>query len=91
MGTKHFPKGLDGRQRDADGRIRKKRSDTKVATLRKEYSHRRDRQQIPCQLPGAAFCACHCSQRRSAAGVNSACGSLPPMTNIRMCSASGSS
>lgn len=37
MGTKHFPKGLDGRQRDADGQIRKKRSDTKVATLRKEY------------------------------------------------------
>jgi len=37
MRTKHFPKGLDERQRDADGRIRKKRSDTKVATLRKEY------------------------------------------------------
>lgn len=37
MRTKHFPKGLDGRQRDADGRIRQKRSDTKVATLRKEY------------------------------------------------------
>jgi len=33
----HFPKGLDGRQRDSDGQIRKKRSDTKVETLRKEY------------------------------------------------------
>ena len=37
MATKHFPKGLDGRQRDRDGEIRKKRSDTKVDTLRKEY------------------------------------------------------
>jgi hypothetical protein len=37
MAVKHFPKGLDGRQRDSDGQIRKKRSDTKVATLRKEY------------------------------------------------------
>ena len=37
MATKHFPKGLDGRQRDADGEIRKKRSDTLVSTLRKEY------------------------------------------------------
>lgn len=35
--TKHFPKGLDGRQRDQDGEIRRKRSDTKVETLRKEY------------------------------------------------------
>jgi len=35
--TKHFPKGLDGRQRDRDGEIRHKRSDTKVETLRKEY------------------------------------------------------
>jgi hypothetical protein len=35
--TKHFPKGLDGRMRDADGEIRKKRSDTLVSTLRKEY------------------------------------------------------
>lgn len=34
---KHFPQGLDGRQRDRDGEIRKKRSDTKVDTLRKEY------------------------------------------------------
>jgi len=37
MATKHFPKGLDGRQRDRDGEIRKKRSDTKVKTLRDEY------------------------------------------------------
>jgi len=37
MGSKHFPKGLDGRQRDQDGQIRQKRSDTKVATLREEY------------------------------------------------------
>ena len=35
--TKHFPKGLDGRQRDQDGEIRKKREDTLVGTLRKEY------------------------------------------------------
>ena len=37
MAIKHFPKGLDGRQRDKDRQIRQKRSDTKVATLRKEY------------------------------------------------------
>jgi len=35
--TKHYPKGLDGRQRDADGEIRQKRGDTLVRTLRKEY------------------------------------------------------
>lgn len=35
--TKHFPKGLDGRMRDGDGEIRKKRSDTLVNTLREEY------------------------------------------------------
>ena len=35
--TKHFPKGLDGRMRDEDGEIRKKRSDTLVRTLRDEY------------------------------------------------------
>lgn len=35
--TKHFPTGLDGRQRDMDGQIHQKRSDTKVETLRKEY------------------------------------------------------
>ena len=34
---KHYPTGLDGRQRDRDGEIRKKRSDTKVETLRLEY------------------------------------------------------
>jgi hypothetical protein len=37
MATKHFPKGLDNRMRDQDGEIRKKRSDTKVETLRKTY------------------------------------------------------
>ena len=37
MATKHYPKGLDGRQRDKSGGIRKKRSDTKVKTLRVEY------------------------------------------------------
>lgn len=37
MATKHFPKGLDDRMRDRDGEIRKKRSDTKVETLRKTY------------------------------------------------------
>lgn len=35
--AKHFPKGLDDRMRDQDGEIRKKRSDTQVGTLRKEY------------------------------------------------------
>lgn len=35
--TKHFRKGLDGRQRDQDGEIRQKRSDTMVGTLRKTY------------------------------------------------------
>ena len=35
--TKHFPKGLDNRMRDADGEIRRKRSDTLVRTLRDEY------------------------------------------------------
>jgi hypothetical protein len=34
---KHYPKGLDGRMRDRDGEIRKKRSDTLVETLRREY------------------------------------------------------
>jgi len=37
MKHKHYPKGLDGRQRDEDGRIREKRGDTEVGTLRKEY------------------------------------------------------
>lgn len=35
--TKHYPKGLDGRQRDQNGEIRKKRGDTLVGTLRNEY------------------------------------------------------
>ena len=35
--TKHVPKGLDGRMRDGDGEIRKKRNDTLVRTLRDEY------------------------------------------------------
>jgi hypothetical protein len=35
--TKHFRKGLDDRMRDRDGEIRKKRSDTLVGTLRREY------------------------------------------------------
>ncbi len=37
MATRHFPKGLDNRQRDQDGEIRRKRSDTLVRTLRAEY------------------------------------------------------
>lgn len=32
-----YPKGLDDRQRDQDGEIRKKRDDTLVKTLRDEY------------------------------------------------------
>lgn len=37
MSTKHYPKGLDGRERDKNGQIREKRGDTRVGTLRKEY------------------------------------------------------
>jgi hypothetical protein len=37
MKGQHFPKGLDGRMRDGDCEIRKKRSDTLVRTLRGEY------------------------------------------------------
>jgi hypothetical protein len=37
MAKKHFPVGLDHRMRDHDGEIRKKRSDTKVETLRDTY------------------------------------------------------
>ena len=33
----HCNDGLDGRCRDADGEIRRKRSDTLVGTLRQEY------------------------------------------------------
>jgi len=32
-----FTKGLDGRQRDLDGRIREKNGGTRVHTLRDEY------------------------------------------------------
>jgi len=34
---KHYPKGLDGRERDKDGQIREKNGNTLVRTLRKEY------------------------------------------------------
>jgi hypothetical protein len=37
MSNKHYPKGLDGRERDQNGQIREKRGDTRVETLRKEY------------------------------------------------------
>ncbi len=37
MAEKHFPKGLDGRMRDKNGEIYKKRGDTQVSTLREEY------------------------------------------------------
>jgi hypothetical protein len=37
MAAKHYPKGLDGRQRDHDGEIRHKRKDTLVGSLRGEY------------------------------------------------------
>jgi hypothetical protein len=37
MTKRHFPKGLDGRMRDENGEIHKKRGDTLVKTLRKEY------------------------------------------------------
>ncbi len=37
MAKNHFPTGLDNRMRDHDGEIRKKRSDTKVETLRETY------------------------------------------------------
>ncbi|HTX25062.1 MAG TPA: hypothetical protein VMD03_10430 [Steroidobacteraceae bacterium] len=35
--SRHFPKGLDNRQRDQDGEIRHKRRDTLVGTLRRTY------------------------------------------------------
>jgi hypothetical protein len=35
--SKHYPKGLDGRQQDRNGQIREKRSDTLVGTLRRTY------------------------------------------------------
>ena len=37
MSKEHCSGGLDGRCRDADGEIRRKRSDTLVGTLRREY------------------------------------------------------
>jgi hypothetical protein len=37
MASKRLAKGLDGRQRDKAGGIRRKRGDTKVKTLRLEY------------------------------------------------------
>jgi len=37
MNTKHYPKGLVNRQRDANGEIRRKRGDTLVGTLRETY------------------------------------------------------
>ena len=37
LAAKKFVKGLDGRQRDNGGAIRRKRGDTKVKTLRLEY------------------------------------------------------
>lgn len=39
MNTKHFPKGLDNRMRDANGQIRQKNGNTKVSTLRVEYGN----------------------------------------------------
>jgi hypothetical protein len=35
--SKHYPTGLDGRQRDGNGEIREKRGDTLVRTLHEEY------------------------------------------------------
>jgi hypothetical protein len=35
--TKHYPKGLDGRQQDRNGQIREKRAYTLVGTLRGTY------------------------------------------------------
>ena len=37
---KHYPKGLDGRERDNNGQIREKRGDTLVRTLREEYGEK---------------------------------------------------
>jgi hypothetical protein len=37
MGKNHCDLGLDDRCRDADGSIRRKRGDTLVGTLRREY------------------------------------------------------
>ena len=37
MSHKHYPRGLDNRERDQSGQIREKRGDTRISTLRKEY------------------------------------------------------
>lgn len=37
MSNKHYPKGLDGRERDQNGQIREKNGNTLVGTLRQEY------------------------------------------------------
>ena len=37
MSNKHYPRGLDNRERDRSGQIREKRGDTLVRTLRQEY------------------------------------------------------
>lgn len=37
MVTEHCPTGLDNRMRNQNGEIRRKRTDTKVETLRKTY------------------------------------------------------
>jgi hypothetical protein len=39
MTKNNFPKGLDNRMRDQNGQIRKKRSDTKIETLRQQYGN----------------------------------------------------
>jgi hypothetical protein len=39
---KHFPKGLDARQRDKDGEIRQKRGDTQAARSRYRAKRRPD-------------------------------------------------
>lgn len=35
--TKHFPKGLDDRMRDENGEIHRKRGDTLMGNIEKEY------------------------------------------------------
>lgn len=37
--TTHYRTGLDGRQRDEDGKIRHKRRDTLIRTLRETYGY----------------------------------------------------
>ena len=37
MSDKHYPKGLDSRERDQNGQIREKNGNTLVGTLRQEY------------------------------------------------------